>query len=229
MKIGFGVASLVLLAAGAVLAAGTGRGVDGALRRQEHRGLARVPEGRVPRGRAGPSSPTAASACTRGSKAGDLMTRKQFGDFELAFEWKVAEGANSGILYRFPEIPGKPAYRNAFEYQILDDAEAQGRRLPHPPGRRPLRPLRRRGRRAAARGPVERIPHRGPGLPARALAERPARRGLRPPERRLQGSAWPRASSPPGRASASTPKGHIALQEHGDDVWFRNIRIREIH
>ena len=30
-------------------------------------------------------------------------------------------GANSGILYRAPELPGKPVYWNAFEYQILDD------------------------------------------------------------------------------------------------------------
>jgi len=56
-----------------------------------------------------------------GAKPGDLVTRKAYGDFELELEWKVAPGANSGILYRAPELPGKPVYWNAFEYQILDD------------------------------------------------------------------------------------------------------------
>ncbi|HVX89278.1 MAG TPA: DUF1080 domain-containing protein, partial [Gemmatimonadales bacterium] len=51
----------------------------------------------------------------------DLITREEFGDFELRMEWKIAPGGNSGIFYRgteeYPEI-----YWSAPEMQVLDDA-----------------------------------------------------------------------------------------------------------
>ena len=56
------------------------------------------------------------------SGGGDIMTKKQYDNFELTFEWKVAEGANSGVTYRVST--GDPApYFSGPEYQILDDAK----------------------------------------------------------------------------------------------------------
>jgi hypothetical protein len=53
----------------------------------------------------------------------DLVTREQFGNFELELEWKIGEGGNSGIFYRgtreYDHI-----YWSAPEYQLLDDANA---------------------------------------------------------------------------------------------------------
>jgi 3-keto-disaccharide hydrolase len=53
----------------------------------------------------------------------DLVSREMFGDFELAFEWRIGEGGNSGIFYR-----GTREYDYIFwsapEYQLLDDANA---------------------------------------------------------------------------------------------------------
>ena len=57
-----------------------------------------------------------------GGGGGDLVTEKQFKDFEFQFQWKVAPGANSGVMYRVQ--PGDRApYLSGPEYQVLDDAK----------------------------------------------------------------------------------------------------------
>jgi hypothetical protein len=107
MKIGFGVTTLVLLAASATLAegpAGEWTVLFDGKSTAAWRGYLKdgFPE-------AGWTvEPDGSLHVHKGMKAGDLMTRKQWGDFELAFEWKVAEGANSGILYRFPKSRRPP-------------------------------------------------------------------------------------------------------------------------
>ncbi|MDP9009969.1 MAG: DUF1080 domain-containing protein [Pseudomonadota bacterium] len=53
----------------------------------------------------------------------DLVTREQFGNFELELDWKIGQAGNSGIFYRgtreYDQI-----YWSAPEYQLLDDANA---------------------------------------------------------------------------------------------------------
>ena len=51
----------------------------------------------------------------------DLISRDQFGNFELAFDWKIAPGGNAGIFYRGTEDYDH-IYWSAPEYQLLDDA-----------------------------------------------------------------------------------------------------------
>ena len=53
----------------------------------------------------------------------DIVTRDQFGDFELEWEWKIHEGGNAGVFYRGTEEFEK-IYFTAPEYQLLDDANA---------------------------------------------------------------------------------------------------------
>src|SRR6476620_8718534 len=50
----------------------------------------------------------------------DLKTRDEYGDFDLRFEWKVAPGANSGVMYRVSQ-EADPAYYTGPEYQIFDN------------------------------------------------------------------------------------------------------------
>ncbi|NBV46304.1 MAG: DUF1080 domain-containing protein [Planctomycetia bacterium] len=57
-----------------------------------------------------------------GAKAGHLVTRETFGDFQLAFEWKVAPGGNSGIKYRVRRYGTRWL---GCEYQIYDDVGAR--------------------------------------------------------------------------------------------------------
>ena len=162
-----------------------------------------------------------------GSKAGDIVARQQYGDFELELEWKVAEGANSGILYRAPEIPGKPAYHNAFEYQILDDAkhkdgQSANRRaatlydLYEATGGE-LRP--------AGQWNQVRIVAKGKHLEHWLNGKRVVVCDLGSDDYKKRLAASKFAT---WEGFGTHAKGHIALQEHGDDVWFRKIRVREL-
>lgn len=60
----------------------------------------------------------------------DIVSRDEFGDFELLLEWKISGGGNAGIFYRGTEEYTR-VYWSAPEYQLLDDANA-------PDGRNPL-------------------------------------------------------------------------------------------
>ena len=55
------------------------------------------------------------------SDGGDIIFTHKFKNFELAFDWKVAKGANSGIFFHAQEIKGEPIYISSPEYQILDN------------------------------------------------------------------------------------------------------------
>lgn len=165
-------------------------------------------------------------ALVRVSRAADIITKDQFGDFELVLEWKVAPRGNSGIFYR--AVEGLVwIYHGAPEYQILDDAG-------HPDGRNELTSAGSDyGLYGVPRGIVKpagewnhsRIVARGPHvehwLNGRKVVE--YEQGSPDWARRVAGSkfaAWPQY----GKAL----KGHIGLQEHGSRVEFRNIKVREL-
>jgi hypothetical protein len=58
---------------------------------------------------------------TKSASVEDIMTRDQFGNFQLAFDWKLTPGGNAGVFYRGTEEYDK-IYWSAPEYQLLDDA-----------------------------------------------------------------------------------------------------------
>ena len=64
---------------------------------------------------------------TKNGSVGDLLTKEKFGNFELAFDWKLAPGGNAGVFYRGTEEYDH-IYWGAPEYQLLDDAR-------HPDGK----------------------------------------------------------------------------------------------
>ncbi|GAC1648298.1 MAG: hypothetical protein NVS4B3_03660 [Gemmatimonadaceae bacterium] len=64
---------------------------------------------------------------TKDGVPNDLLTREQFGNFELALDWKLSSGGNSGVFYRATEEYDH-VYWSGPEYQLLDDAgHADGR------------------------------------------------------------------------------------------------------
>ncbi|MGH7665576.1 MAG: 3-keto-disaccharide hydrolase [Gemmatimonadaceae bacterium] len=162
----------------------------------------------------------------RTGPGGDIITQDQFADFELALEWKVGPGGNSGVMYRVTE-DNEHSYESGPEMQVLDDAEhADGQsRLtaagavyglyPSPAGI--VKPA---GEWNSVRIFVDstRVEHWLNGVKV-------AEYKLWSPdwEARVEASKfneWPTY----GRAR----EGHIALQDHGDRVSYRNIRIRTI-
>lgn len=155
---------------------------------------------------------------------GDIMTRASFGDFELELEWKVSAGGNSGIFYR--AVPGLEAiYMAAPEMQVLDDAA-------HVDGNQPitsagaaygLYPAPRGVVKPAGEWNLARIIVQGDDVEHWLNGTLVVRYTLGSEEwrERVAGSKfadWPLY----GKAR----EGHIGLQDHGDPVWYRNIRIR---
>lgn len=64
---------------------------------------------------------------TKSGSANDIITKDQFGNFELALDWKLSPGGNAGVFYRGTEEYDH-IYWSAPEYQLLDDAR-------HPDGK----------------------------------------------------------------------------------------------
>ena len=163
---------------------------------------------------------------------GDLMTLGTFENFELVFEWKVAPGANSGIKYNVSETlstSNEPKHAAlGFEYQILDDdlhpdAKNGPNRtagalydLVEPDAEKPLRPVGEfnEGRIVFRDGRGEHWLNGELVLSYDLTSADFKRRYEASKYRPIPGFADRRA-------------GHIVLQDHGDDVWFRNIKIRE--
>ncbi len=159
-----------------------------------------------------------------GAGGGDIVAEGEYEDFDFRFEWKVAPGANSGVMYRVSE-EGEWPWRFGPEYQILDDDK-------HADGKDPktsaagcyalyegvgkvLKPVGEfnEGRIVVREGKVEHWLN-----------------GVRVVSYDLNSEAW-KAKIAGSKFKdmagfGGKPKGMIALQDHGDDVWFRNLRIR---
>ncbi len=167
-----------------------------------------------------------------GSKdGGDIITTKEFSNFRLKLEWKISPGGNSGIFYLGKETEGWPIYKTAPEMQVLDNEK-------HPDAR-----AGKDGNRQA--GSLYDL------IPAVPQNARPVGEWNEVEIEVYRGSVWHRQNGKtvveyhlwtddwkamvkdskfPGLNPdwANVPKkGVIALQDHGDDVWFRNIKILE--
>jgi len=166
-------------------------------------------------------------ALTRVGRGGDIITTRQFDDFELALEWRIEEsGGNSGVFYLAVEGPER-IYHGAPEMQILDDAN-------HPDGRSPL----------TSAGSNYGL-HAPPPDVTRPVGEWNTTRivvrgdhvehwlnGRKVVEYELGGEDWKRRVAESKFADwpeyGQARRGHIGLQDHGSRVAFRNIKIRPL-
>jgi hypothetical protein len=165
-------------------------------------------------------------ALTRVGKAGDLITRDEFSDFELTLEWKIAEGGNSGIMYRVTENADE-TYETGPEMQVLDDARhADGKsRLTAAGSAYGLYPAPAGVVKPAGEWNAVRIVVRGDHVEHWL-------NGTKVVEYELGSADWKakveasKFKQWPGYGRAAS--GYIALQDHGDRVAYRNIRVRTL-
>lgn len=158
-----------------------------------------------------------------GGGGGDIITRRQYRNFELAFDWRISRSGNSGVMYRVAETD-HPSYWTGPEYQVLDPGvdtepvhQAGALYALYPPLDAKPRPA---GEWNAARIVIigDQVEHWLNGAKVAA-----ARFGSEDWKSRVANSKFADWSG-----FGEHERGHICLQDHGDAVWYRNIKCREI-
>lgn len=159
----------------------------------------------------------------------NIITKEKFTNFELSLEWKISEGGNSGIMWgvREDEQFDEP-YRTGPEIQILDNKR-------HPD---------------AENGPIRQAGALYDMVPPKEDVTRPAGEwnemlikidhkanlgsvtlnGTKITQFPVHGDQWEALVNKSKFADwehfGDYSTGHIALQDHNDPVWFRNIKIK---
>ena len=161
-------------------------------------------------------------ALTRTGEAGDIITREQFADFELTLEYNLAPGANSGVFFRVVE-DDPVIWHEAPEIQVIDNARTDLRPEQTTGANYDLHAPSRDATKPAGQWNELRVLVKGNHVEQWV-------NGTKVVEYELGSSDWKR------RVQASKFKefprfgtarrGHIGLQDHGDRVAYRNIRVR---
>jgi hypothetical protein len=162
---------------------------------------------------------------------GDIITKRKFSNFELELEWKVSEGGNSGVFYLAQEIEGEPIWKSAPEMQILDNERHLDAKLGVDGNRQSsslydlIPAVPQNAKPAGEWNQVKVIVYKGTVVHWM--------NGQNVLEYHLWTDDWKNKVLNSKFKDYewflnTAEEGHIGLQDHGDDVWFRNIRIKEL-
>ena len=166
-----------------------------------------------------------------GPGGGDIIYDKKFSNFELSFEWKISQGGNSGVFILAQEIPNEPIWKSGLEFQVLDNDK-------HPDAQLGVNG----DRKAASLYDL---------IPANPQNTKPAgewnqagilcyqgtvvfkQNGANVVEFHLWTEDWKKMvenSKFKEFPAFLNPahEGYIGLQDHGSDVWFKNIKLKEL-
>ncbi|MEY5012076.1 MAG: hypothetical protein RLZZ253_3215 [Verrucomicrobiota bacterium] len=162
----------------------------------------------------------------KGSKVPDIVTAEQFLNFEFSWDWKIAHAGNSGVKYNLPD----PAKNLGFEYQMLDDAN-------HPDGVKNgtlhqtaslydlLQPAPERKVKPVGEWNSSRIVVNGSHAEHWLNGTRTVSFEIGSPEMQKAVAGSKYRSVPKFGEKIASP---LLLQNHGDAVEFRNLKIRPI-
>ncbi len=156
---------------------------------------------------------------------GDVMYDQKFLNFHLMIDWKISEGGNSGVFILAQEIEGRPIWHTAPEIQLLDnDAHPNVNPDQFAPALYDLIPPSVQNTKPAGEwNTIEVILHDG------ELTIR--QNGAEAVKTQLGTSEWEEMvdeSKFPVEMFGKLKPGYIGVQDHGDEVWFRNIKLKEL-
>ena len=177
---------------------------------------------------------------------GDIIFAHKFKNFELSFDWKVSKGGNSGVFYLIQEVTTEkdgetilePSYISAPEYQILDNANHPDAKLGKDGNRQsaslydmiPAVPQNQNAYEQWNEGKI--LVYKGTVVHSQN-GENVLEYHLWTQQwtDMLQASKfsqekWPLAFELLNNCGGENHEGYIGFQDHGDDVWNRNIRIK---
>ncbi len=160
-----------------------------------------------------------------GDIGGDVISEEQFENFDLKLEWKVTEGGNSGIFFHVLEGDYPAVYATGPEYQLIDDIgfpqkleewQSTGANYAmNPPKNAKIKP--------AGEWNSSEIIVNGPHVTHYL-------NGIKVVEYELWSEEWEELvkngkwKNYPDYGKAK--KGHLGLQDHGNKIYFRNIKIK---
>ena len=170
---------------------------------------------------------------------GDIIFTRKFKNFELTFEWKVAKGSNSGVLFYAQEVKGAPIWYSSPEYQILDN-ENHADALAGENGNRksaslydmiPAKPQNAKpfdewntGSIIVSKGSVF---HKQNG---KTVLEyhlwTPKWNEMIKNSKFAPDGEFPLAFTLLTNLGGENKEGYIGFQDHSDDVWYKNIKVK---
>lgn len=181
---------------------------------------------------------------------GDLVFSKKLQNFEVELEWKISKGGNSGIFYLAQEVvgPGKkggewklqPIYISAPEYQVLDNANHPDAKLGVDGNRQsaslydmiPADPQNQKpyGEWNKAKITVYKgtVIHQQNGKNVVEYHLWTPQWTEMLEDSKFSPKKWPLAFELLNNCGGENHEGYFGLQDHGDDVWYRNIRIKPL-
>ncbi|WP_160714484.1 3-keto-disaccharide hydrolase [Chitinophaga solisilvae] len=166
------------------------------------------------------------STTDKSDKRGDLMTDKEYENFELSADWKLAAQGNSGILYMVTEEFDAP-YLSGPEYQIIDDNNFPEK----------LEDWQKSGANYAMNPPLVMAANPiGQWNNTRIVVNKGHvehwLNGQKTAEYDLWTDDWKKHKAEgkwkDAKGYGMAKKGHITLQDHGSEIWFKNMKIKKM-
>lgn len=165
-----------------------------------------------------------------GGHGGDIIFDQKFKDFHLSLEWKISEGGNSGIFYLARELEGEPIWKSAPEMQILDNEKHLDANLGKDGNRQA----------GSLYDLIPAVPQNAVPVGEWNKAEVLVYQGTIVHKQNDEVVVEYHIGTPDwdemiaGSKFKTFPEfgkyleGYIGLQDHGNDVWFRNIKVKDM-